>query len=91
MKKESIIESVAEVAKLSRKDAKKAVSITLQAIGNSLAHDGECELSGFGKFCVKSVKERSGRNPRTGEAMTIGAHKRIVFKAFKDLQGKVKK
>lgn len=91
MKKESIIESVAQVAKLSRKDAAKAVSTTLQAIGNALAHDGECELSGFGKFCVKSVKERSGRNPRTGEAMTIAAHKRIVFKAFTDLQNKIKK
>ncbi len=91
MKKESIIESVAQVAKLSRKDAGKAVSTALQAIGNALAHDGECELPGFGKFYVKNVKERSGRNPRTGEAMTIAAHKRIVFKAYKGVQDKINK
>ena len=59
----------------------------LNAIGQAAAAGDEINLPGFGKFKVKSMSERSGRNPATGEAITIAPSKKLTFtpaKALKD-------
>ena len=66
------------------------VLVTLEMITiESLASEGEAILPGIGKLKVKETREREGRNPATGEAITIPAGKRVVFKATKSVKDSV--
>ena len=56
-------------------------------LNNKLGHLGS--LSGFGSFSVRERKERQGRNPATGQTMTIAASKNVGFKAAKALKDAV--
>ena len=72
---------------LSKADARKMVDTVFAAIGDAAAKGEEVALNGFGKFRVKASPEREGRNPATGEPMTIKASKKLGFtpaKAVKD-------
>ncbi|MGE4322400.1 MAG: HU family DNA-binding protein [Sphingobium sp.] len=72
---------------LSKADAKKLVDAVFTTISDAAAKGEEISLNGFGKFKVKDSPEREGRNPATGEAMTIKASKKLTFapaKAVKD-------
>jgi DNA-binding protein HU-beta len=72
---------------LSKTDARKLVASLFAAIGDAAAKGEEISLSGFGKFKVKSSSEREGRNPATGETITIKASRKLAFapaKAVKD-------
>lgn len=72
---------------ITKADAKKLVDGVFAAIGDAAAKGEEISLNGFGKFKVKDSPEREGRNPATGEAMTIKASKKLTFtpaKAVKD-------
>ncbi|MFT3968010.1 MAG: HU family DNA-binding protein [Sphingobium sp.] len=72
---------------ITKADAKKLVDGVFVAIGDAAAKGEEISLNGFGKFKVKDSPEREGRNPATGEAMTIKASKKLTFtpaKAVKD-------
>ena len=89
MNKTELIAAVA-AAGLTKKDATAAVEATLNAIGDTLAKGEDVNLIGFGSFSVKDRAERQGRNPATGEAMTIPASKAVSFKAGKALKDKVK-
>ena len=68
---------------------KAAVEVVLEsvfgAIAEALRANQRVDLRGFGGFVVKQKKERQGRNPRTGEALTIAAKRDASFKAGKDL------
>lgn len=72
---------------ITKADAKKLVDGVFAAISDAAANGEEISLNGFGKFKVKDSPEREGRNPATGEAMTIKASKKLTFtpaKAVKD-------
>lgn len=72
---------------LSKTDARKLVTSLFTAIGEAAAKGDEISLNGFGKFKVKSSAAREGRNPATGETITIKASKKLAFtpaKAVKD-------
>lgn len=72
---------------ITKGDAKKLVDGVFAAISDAAANGEEISLNGFGKFKVKDSPERDGRNPATGEAMTIRASKKLTFtpaKAVKD-------
>ncbi len=87
MNKNDLISQVASSAKLSKADAAEAVEATLNSITSELAGGGEVRLFGFGTFSVSYRAESQGRNPRTGETMTIAASNNPKFKAgkaFKD-------
>ena len=73
MRKQDLIREVANEANLSEAQATKAVNAFLDAIHNSLANNTEVQISGFGLFKVVERAGREGRNPRTGETMTIAA------------------
>ena len=67
--------------------ARELLDAALNAIGQAAAAGDEINLPGFGKFKVKSMSERSGRNPATGEAITIAASRKLTFapaKAVRD-------
>lgn len=89
MNKTELIATVAEKAELSRKDAEKAVAAVFDAITESLKAGDKVSLVGFGTFDVKERAERTGKNPRTGEAVVIPAARVPGFKAGKGLKDAV--
>ena len=89
MNKGELIEAVASAAGLSRSEATKAVDGVLDAIQRTLAKGGSVSLVGFGTFSVKARAARTGRNPRTGEAIHIKASNVPGFKAGKGLKDAV--
>lgn len=89
MNKGELIEAVAGAADLSRADATKAVDAILDSVTRTLSGGGTVSLVGFGTFTVKSRAARTGRNPRTGEAIQIAASKVPGFKAGKALKDAV--
>ena len=84
------INAISENASLTKKDATAALDATLKAITDSLANGEDVALTGFGSFTVKERAAREGRNPATGETMTIAASKVPAFKAGKALKDAVK-
>ncbi len=70
-------------------EAAKAVNAVLGCIESNLKDGNNISLIGFGKFEVKNRPERQGRNPSTGEAMTIKAANVVSFKAGKGLKDSV--
>ena len=91
MYKSELIAAVAEKASLSKKDSEAAVNAALEAITAALQDGDKVQLVGFGSFEVKKRAARTGRNPRTKEAVEIPASQVPVFKAGKALKDAVDK
>lgn len=87
MNRTELVAAMAEKAEISKKDAEKALKAFSDAVAEELKNGGKVQLVGFGTFEVSERAAREGRNPRTGETMTIAACKAPKFKAgkaFKD-------
>lgn len=84
--KTELINAAAEAAQVSKKDAAAVVNAVLDTIAQTLADGDKVQLVGFGNFEVRERKARQGKNPRTGEAVTIAACKVPAFKAGKALK-----
>lgn len=89
MNKTELIAAVAEKAEISKKDAEKAIKAFTDAVAEEMAKGGKVQLVGFGTFEVSERAERTGRNPQTGETVTIAASKAPKFKAGKALKDQV--
>ena len=83
---EELVAAVAEQAGLSKKDAEAAVKAFTDVVAEALKAGDKIQLVGFGTFEVSERAAREGRNPRTGETMTIEASKTPKFKAGKALK-----
>ncbi|WP_432355111.1 HU family DNA-binding protein [Sporosarcina sp. A2] len=90
MNKTELINSVAEAAELSKKDATKAVETVFETIQDALSKGEKVQLIGFGNFEVRERAARKGRNPQSGEEIEIAASKVPAFKAGKALKDAVK-
>jgi DNA-binding protein HU-beta len=90
MTKSDFVDQVASSSGLSKKDAGSAVDAVLGTIENALKSGDEVSFTGFGKFHVAQRGAREGRNPRTGESMTIAASKVPRFTAGSGLKKAVK-
>lgn len=90
MNKTELVAAVATKADLSKKDAEAAVKAVLDAVTEALADGDKVALVGFGTFEVKERAARTGKNPRTGEAIEIPASKVPSFKAGAALKSAVK-
>ena len=90
MTKDELIEKVASGAGLSKADAARAITATLNTITSALKKGQSVTLVGFGTFKVSKRKARKGRNPRTGEVINIKAAKVPRFSAGKSLKDAVK-
>ena len=86
MNKTELIAAMAEAAEISKKDAEAALKAFTDVVANELKADGKVQIVGFGTFEVSERAAREGRNPQTGEAMTIAASKSPKFKAGKALK-----
>lgn len=90
MTKNEFVDRVAAEAGLSKKDAGTAVDAVLAQIEAALGSGEEVNFTGFGKFHVAERGAREGRNPRTGETMTISASRVPRFTAGSGLKKAVK-
>ncbi|HET9739742.1 MAG TPA: HU family DNA-binding protein [Solirubrobacteraceae bacterium] len=88
--KSEFVDKVASETGLSKKDAGAAVDAVISTIEGELKSGGEVSFTGFGKFHVAQRGAREGRNPRTGETMTIAASRVPRFTAGSGLKKAVK-
>ena len=86
MNKGDLIDAVCTETGLSKADAARAVESVFSVITGVLKQGEQISLVGFGTFTVKTRAARTGRNPRTGEAVAIPSGKTIRFKPGKELQ-----
>lgn len=91
MNKTDLIEIIAEENDLSKAAAGRVLDTVIDSIANSLSKGKPVALVGFGTFAVSKRKERTGRNPQTGETITIPSAKIPRFKPGKNLKDKVNK
>ena len=85
MNKTQLIDAMAEKSGLSKADSKKALEAFIGATTDSLKGGDRVALVGFGSFSVNERAARTGRNPKTGEAIRIAAKKVVKFKAGSEL------
>ena len=89
MFKRELIDVVAYKSHTAKVDVKTVIDATLDVIRDELIAGGKVTLPYFGTFKVKERAARKGHNPRTGEYLTIPAHKLPTFTAGKSLKGAV--
>ena len=89
MNNNDLADAIAASAGVAKTDARKLVDAVFETIGNAAARGEEISLNGFGKFRIKDMPEREGRNPATGEAMTIKASKKLSFTPAKAVKDKI--
>ncbi|WP_347985775.1 HU family DNA-binding protein [Methylomonas sp. AM2-LC] len=89
MNKSELINKIAVNSGLTKADSGKALDALIQTIESTLKSGDSIALVGFGSFEVKERAERTGRNPQTGESITIAAAKVPSFKAGKGLKDAV--
>ena len=92
MSKSVIVRQIAESENVTLAEADRIYDNFVTIIQNGIKglSDGESfELYGVGNFKVKDTPERTGRNPRTGEAITIAAGKKVSFKVSKKLKDQI--
>ncbi|MGV8080357.1 MAG: integration host factor subunit alpha [Syntrophales bacterium] len=86
MTKKEIIDEIRGQLDMTQKEANEAVESTLEIIKEELEQGREVMISGFGKWSVLTKKPRRGRNPQTGEAITITGRKVVTFKVSPKLK-----
>ena len=89
MNKSEIAGRVADRIGVSRSAAEDAVDAVFEAVSESLANGEEVRIAGFGTFGARSRPARTGRNPQTGESLSIQASTAPVFKPGKALKDAV--
>ncbi|MBO8127780.1 MAG: HU family DNA-binding protein [Peptococcaceae bacterium] len=91
MNKAELVSAVAEKTNLTKKDVEKALAGLLETISEVLQKGDKVQIVGFGTFESRERAARKGRNPQTGEEITIAATRVPVFKAGKVLRDAVAK
>jgi integration host factor subunit alpha len=89
MTKAEIVDRVAEKSGFSKKEAVELVELLFETMKDTLAGGENLKISGFGKFEVKQKADRRGRNPQTGEEITIESRKILTFKASSMLKDSI--
>ncbi len=79
MNKSQLIKSVADKSELSQKQVTEAIALIEETLVETLKTGEKVQLSGFGTFEVRERAERKGRNPKTGEVVTVAACKYLAF------------
>lgn len=90
MRKPELAAAIAEKADLTKEKASEVINVITEQIGKALSEGESVSLIGFGTFEVRDRKERQGKNPQTGAAITIPAAKVPAFKAGKGLKDAVR-
>lgn len=91
MNKKELVAAIAEKSEVTKKDVEKVMQSFTDVVAEELAKGEKIQLVGFGTFEVAERAAREGRNPKSGEVMTIAASKSPKFKAGKALKDIVNK
>lgn len=91
MTKAELVDEVARVVQVTKKQAETIVNIVFDSIVESLRSGEKIELRGFGSFRLRSRKSRTGRNPKTGEKVEVPSKKIPYFKPGKELKELINK
>lgn len=86
MNRSDLIHRLKEKVALSRTDAERVVNAFFDAISDTLASEDRVEIRGFGSFTVKNYETYTGRNPKTGQKITVPSKKLPFFKVGKELK-----
>lgn len=89
MNKSELVDAIAAKTDLTKKSAEAALNAFIETVSEQLVQGEKVSLVGFGTFEVSERAAREGRNPQTGEAMTIAASKAPKFKAGKGLKDQI--
>ncbi|GAB6057376.1 HU family DNA-binding protein [Desulfonatronum thiosulfatophilum] len=89
MTKADLVGKVANKAGMTKASAENAINAFIDSVEEILAADGKLTLTGFGTFEVQERKERTGRNPRTGDEIKIPASKVVKFRPGKLLKDSI--
>jgi integration host factor subunit alpha len=89
IKKDDIITRVYDQTDMTKSESKYAVESLFEIMKETLERGEDIKISGFGKFQVKGKQARRGRNPRTGEDMTLRQRRILVFKTSPVLREKI--
>lgn len=89
MTKAELIDAVADLASLTRKETELIVDTVFENITEALSKGDKVELRGFGSFRIRQRNSRKGRNPKTGDAVSVPEKKVPFFKVGKRLRGLV--
>ncbi len=89
--KAQIVDSIQDKFGFPRKKCVELIEIMLEEIKKPLQKGEDVMISGFGKFCVNNKKERKGRNPATGNDLTLPARRVVTFKCSQGLRDKINK
>ncbi|MDO4251062.1 MAG: HU family DNA-binding protein [Moraxella sp.] len=89
MNKSELIDAIAEQSGLTKADSTKALNAFIESVTDAMKRNDDVVLVGFGTFSVRERAARTGRNPKTKEAIQIPASKAVGFKAGKGLKDAV--
>lgn len=90
MTKRDLIDEVVRLyPRYSRRDAEVMVNAVFDAVADALRRGDRVEIRGFGSFVVRQRRSREGRNPKTGETVTVDAKRVPFFKVGKELRIRV--
>ena len=89
IKKLDLVNHLHDTLGLNKVESKELVEAFFQEIKQSLKNNEDVKISGFGNFKILNKKERPGRNPKTGEPVTISARKVVTFKASQKLRKRI--
>ena len=87
--KDSLVEMVHNEVGLNKREAKELIECFFEQIKKSLEDGNDIKLSGFGNFILRNKSSRPGRNPKTGEEVTISQRRVVTFKSGLKLKSKL--
>lgn len=91
MTKADLVAQIAARANMTKAAAERSLNAMLESVQEMLAEDGKLTLTGFGTFVAETRQERQGRNPRTGDVISIAASKVVRFRPGKMLKDALNK
>jgi len=89
MNRSELIDTVADKHNLPKKHAEAVVSTMFGSIFEMLVEEGRVEIRGFGSFTTRDYHSYVGRNPKTGEAVSVGSKRLPYFKVGKELKARL--
>ena len=87
--KDSLVEMIHNEVGLNKREAKELIECFFEQINKSLENGNDIKLSGFGNFILRNKAPRPGRNPKTGEEVTISERRVVTFKSGLKLKSKL--
>jgi integration host factor subunit alpha len=91
MTKADIVEKIYDKVGFSKKESAELVELVFDIVKRTLEQGDKIKIAGFGNFVVKEKADRRGRNPQTGEEITISARRILTFKPSQVLKASINK